>query len=88
MKFDFRTFYPNGMLMMLRNLKRQAYLLLHLKGGKLYVDFKGKTTRQMISQGNLNDGQWHSVRFTQGWHSHSLLMHFGFLLVIVYSFSG
>ncbi|KAG1688578.1 Laminin subunit alpha-2 [Nymphon striatum] len=63
--FDFRTYYPNGMLLLLRNAKRKVFLMIHLLGGKVVVDYKGKTARQLQSQGGLNDGQWHSIKLVK-----------------------
>ncbi|KAJ8920571.1 hypothetical protein NQ315_004710, partial [Exocentrus adspersus] len=61
--FQFRTFYPNGMIFVtIGNQKQQHYNLLQLMEGQLGLYFKGrKKMSPIILKEKLNDGRWHSL---------------------------
>ncbi|KAK7100471.1 laminin subunit alpha-2-like isoform X2 [Littorina saxatilis] len=59
--FEFRTFFDDGLLGLLRNNDQSVYFAAQLRGGTVEVvyTFKGQEKR-LRSTGNLADGQWHS----------------------------
>lgn len=72
--FEFRTFYPNGLFILLRGSSKRKvryHFLLALRGGRVIADLKEKKRHQLISgdyyhhESPLNDGKWHNVTVTK-----------------------
>ncbi|XP_023215489.1 laminin subunit alpha-1-like [Centruroides sculpturatus] len=63
--FDFRTFYPNGLMVLLRNKRRNSYFAIILKRKYIIVDVRDKKHRKLKSQGFLSNGVWHNVTVTK-----------------------
>ncbi|CAH1185884.1 unnamed protein product [Phyllotreta striolata] len=67
-QFDFRTFYPDGVLFVSIN-KRRNYVLLELKDGQLRLNIEGRKkkvkTLPISSDSRMNDGNWHNIRLTR-----------------------
>ncbi|XP_056646625.1 laminin subunit alpha-2 [Diorhabda sublineata] len=67
LQFEFRTFYPNGVIFVASN-KRKNYILLELKEGQLQLNVEGRKKQAKtlpINSGKINDGQWHHVRLSR-----------------------
>uniref|UniRef100_A0A6P7G0Y5 Laminin subunit alpha-1-like isoform X1 n=2 Tax=Diabrotica virgifera virgifera TaxID=50390 RepID=A0A6P7G0Y5_DIAVI len=67
MQFDFRTLYPNGVIFVASN-KRKNYILLELKDGQLQLNIEGRKKQLKtlpISSTRINDGHWHHVRLSR-----------------------
>ncbi|EAT47381.1 AAEL001477-PA [Aedes aegypti] len=62
-QFDFRTFYPNGVLFVALGSKDKAkhFITLGLKDGSLALTVRGRKRDQLVLPVKLNDGQWHHV---------------------------
>ncbi|XP_055540243.1 laminin subunit alpha-1 isoform X2 [Wyeomyia smithii] len=62
-QFDFRTFYPNGLLFVALGSKEKAkhYITLSLRDGSLLLTVRGRKREQLLLPVKLNDGQWHQV---------------------------
>ncbi|XP_058122412.1 laminin subunit alpha-1 [Anopheles ziemanni] len=62
-EFDFRTFYPNGILFVALGTKEKAkhFIMLSLKDGVLKLTVRGRKREQLLLPPKLNDGQWHHV---------------------------
>ncbi|ETN59454.1 laminin, alpha 1/2 [Anopheles darlingi] len=62
-EFDFRTFYPNGILFAALGTKEKAkhFIMLALKDGLLRLTIRGRKREHLVLPPKLNDGQWHHV---------------------------
>uniref|UniRef100_A0A182WTH0 Uncharacterized protein n=1 Tax=Anopheles quadriannulatus TaxID=34691 RepID=A0A182WTH0_ANOQN len=62
-EFDFRTFYPNGILFVALGTKEKAkhFIMLSLKDGFLKLTVRGRKREQLLLPPKLNDGQWYRV---------------------------
>ena len=61
-EFDFRTFYPEGVVLYAES-SQDSWFMLGLRGGRIEVQFKNQHTFKVTSGGKaINDGQWHVVR--------------------------
>uniref|UniRef100_A0A182NLL6 Laminin subunit alpha-1 n=1 Tax=Anopheles dirus TaxID=7168 RepID=A0A182NLL6_9DIPT len=62
-EFDFRTFYPNGILFVALGTKEKAkhFIMLSLKDGLLKLTVRARKRDQLLLAPKLNDGQWHRV---------------------------
>ncbi|XP_052864377.1 LOW QUALITY PROTEIN: laminin subunit alpha-1-like [Anopheles cruzii] len=62
-EFDFRTFYPNGILFVALGTKEKAkhFIMLALKDGVLRLTVRGRKREHLLLPPKLNDGQWHHV---------------------------
>ncbi|CAH0558317.1 unnamed protein product [Brassicogethes aeneus] len=61
LSFQFRTFYPQGVLIFAEG-GRNHYLALQLENGKLKLNIKGKKEkRPKIPDVDVNDGKWHNL---------------------------
>ncbi|XP_064486467.1 laminin subunit alpha lam-3-like [Ornithodoros turicata] len=61
LSLSFRTYYPNGVLVVALNGARTRYFALVLSGGTVVLEVLQKTKKSIHSHGSLNDGQWHTV---------------------------
>ncbi|XP_060666589.1 laminin subunit alpha lam-3 isoform X2 [Drosophila nasuta] len=63
MTFDFRSFYPNGMLYLSPGSKEKHkhYVALLLKDGQLVLIVRGRRREELQLTAKLNDGEWHHV---------------------------
>uniref|UniRef100_A0A1B0BIW7 Laminin subunit alpha-1 n=1 Tax=Glossina palpalis gambiensis TaxID=67801 RepID=A0A1B0BIW7_9MUSC len=61
--FDFRSFYPNGLIFLAPGLKEKHkhYLALVLKDGHLLLIVRGRRREELPLHAKLNDGEWHHV---------------------------
>ncbi|XP_058446853.1 laminin subunit alpha-1 isoform X1 [Malaya genurostris] len=62
-QFDFRTFYPNGLMFVALGSKEKAkhFITLALRDGSLALTIRGRKREQLLLPVKLNDGQWHHV---------------------------
>ncbi|EFN76045.1 Laminin subunit alpha-1 [Harpegnathos saltator] len=60
-EFDFRTYYPNGLLFITPGLRLKNHLMVIIQDGQLLLSLKGKQQRQMLFKTPFNDGNWHHV---------------------------
>lgn len=65
LSLDFRTYYPNGLLMLAQNTARKKHFALLLVGGRVVLEVSEKALKKLSSHGSLNDGQWHSVSLSK-----------------------
>ncbi|XP_041451135.1 laminin subunit alpha-1 isoform X1 [Drosophila obscura] len=63
LSFDFRSFYPNGMLFLSPGSKEKPkhYVVLLLKDGQLVLVVRGRRREELQLTAKLNDGEWHRV---------------------------
>lgn len=63
LSFDFRSFYPNGMLYLSPGSKEKPkhYVALVLKDGQLVLVVRGRRREELQLTAKLNDGEWHRV---------------------------
>ncbi|KAI5705223.1 hypothetical protein M8J75_013109 [Diaphorina citri] len=63
-ELKFRSFYNDGLLFIVpgNKGKQSHYLMTSLRNGRLSVLLKSRGKAEVMSQGVLNDGQWHMVR--------------------------
>lgn len=61
--FDFRTFYPNGLILLAPGVrdKNKHYVALILKDGHLLLIVRGRRREELPLHAKLNDGAWHHV---------------------------
>ncbi|XP_055595374.1 laminin subunit alpha-1 [Uranotaenia lowii] len=78
-QFDFRTFYPNGVLFVALGSKEKAkhYITLALKDGSLILTVRGRKREQLVLPVKLNDGQWHHVSLSSIRKKATLSVHTG-----------
>lgn len=62
-EFDFRSFYPNGVIFLAPGTKEKHkhYLTLLLKDGQLLLIVRGRRREELQLTAKLNDGEWHHV---------------------------
>ncbi|XP_051174494.1 laminin subunit alpha-1 isoform X1 [Leptopilina boulardi] len=60
-EFDFRTYYPNGILFITPGIKQKPYLMVVLRDGQLSLQIKARHKKEIIFKSPLNDGNWHHV---------------------------
>ena len=65
LSFEFRTYYPNGLIFLVKghNNKVKSHLALGLRGGYIMAELVDRKRVQLITtnEERLNDGQWHNV---------------------------
>lgn len=65
LSFDLRTYYPNGLIFLVKghNNKTRSHLALGLRGGRLMAELVDRKRVRLISANKeaLNDGHWHNV---------------------------
>ncbi|XP_030080568.1 laminin subunit alpha-1 [Drosophila hydei] len=63
LSFEFRSFYPNGMLYLSPGSKEKHkhYVTLLLKDGQLVLIVRGRRREELLLTAKLNDGEWHRV---------------------------
>jgi len=65
LSFEFRTYYPNGLIFLIRghNNRMKFHFSLALKGGHIVADLLEKRRSELVSNNDepLNDGKWHNV---------------------------
>jgi len=64
--FDFRTYYPNGLIFLVNGSEKKPkhYLTLLLKDGHLLLIVRGRRKEELQLTAKLNDGEWHHVTIT------------------------
>ncbi|XP_029679159.1 laminin subunit alpha-1-like [Formica exsecta] len=60
-EFDFRTYYPNGLLFITPGLRLKHYLMMVIRDGQLLLLIKSKPKKEMLLKTPFNDGNWHHV---------------------------
>ncbi|KZC04266.1 Laminin subunit alpha-1 [Dufourea novaeangliae] len=60
-EFDFRTYYPNGLLFITPGLRPKHYLMIVIRDGQLLLLVKSKQKREILFKTPFNDGNWHHV---------------------------
>lgn len=62
-QFDFRTFYPNGVLFVAPGIKEKQkhFITLIIRDGQLTLTVRGRKKEELRLPLNLNDGKWHHV---------------------------
>jgi laminin alpha 1/2 len=69
LEFQFRTFYPNGLLFLSDSHSFRGntsfYTILEIRGGDLRLQVQGHKTKAMNISHKINDGLWHNVQVEQ-----------------------
>ncbi|XP_076279706.1 wing blister isoform X1 [Lasioglossum baleicum] len=60
-EFDFRTYYPNGLLFITPGTRVKNYLMIVIRDGQLLLLVKSKQKREIQFRTPFNDGNWHHV---------------------------
>nr|XP_012147088.1 PREDICTED: laminin subunit alpha-2 isoform X4 [Megachile rotundata]XP_012147089.1 PREDICTED: laminin subunit alpha-2 isoform X4 [Megachile rotundata] len=60
-EFDFRTYYPNGLLFITPSNKPKHYLMVVIRDGQLLLLVKSKQKKEILFKTPFNDGNWHHV---------------------------
>ncbi|XP_076178093.1 laminin subunit alpha-1-like [Ptiloglossa arizonensis] len=60
-EFDFRTYYPNGLLFITPGLRPKHYLMIVIRDGQLLLLVKSKRKKDILFKTPFNDGNWHHV---------------------------
>ncbi|CAK9806681.1 Laminin subunit alpha-1 [Anthophora quadrimaculata] len=60
-EFDFRTYYPNGLLFITPGLRPKHYLMVVIRDGQLLLLVKSKVKKEILFKTPFNDGNWHHV---------------------------
>ncbi|XP_043600424.1 laminin subunit alpha-1 isoform X4 [Bombus pyrosoma] len=60
-EFDFRTYYPNGLLFITPGLRPKHYLMVVIRDGQLLLLVKSKQKKEILFKTPFNDGNWHHV---------------------------
>ncbi|XP_043794597.1 laminin subunit alpha-2 isoform X1 [Apis laboriosa] len=60
-EFDFRTYYPNGLLFITPGLRPKHYLMVVIRDGQLLLLVKSKQKKEILFKMPFNDGNWHHV---------------------------
>ncbi|XP_036145001.1 laminin subunit alpha-1 isoform X3 [Monomorium pharaonis] len=63
-EFDFRTYYPNGLLFItpyLQGIRLKHYLMVLIRDGQLLLIVRSKQKKEMLFKTPFNDGNWHHV---------------------------
>ncbi|XP_072763928.1 laminin subunit alpha-1 isoform X2 [Anoplolepis gracilipes] len=60
-EFDFRTYYPNGLLFITPGLRLRHYLMMVIRDGQLLLLVKSKQRKEILLKTPFNDGNWHHV---------------------------
>nr|XP_012216711.1 PREDICTED: laminin subunit alpha-1-like [Linepithema humile] len=60
-EFDFRTYYPNGLLFITPGLRLKHYLMVVIRDGQLLLLVKSKQRKEILFKTPFNDGNWHHV---------------------------
>ncbi|KMQ97151.1 laminin subunit alpha-1 [Lasius niger] len=60
-EFDFRTYYPNGLLFITPGLRLKHYLMMVIRDGQLLLLVKSKQRKELLLKTPFNDGNWHHV---------------------------
>nr|XP_034195684.1 laminin subunit alpha-1 isoform X1 [Osmia lignaria] len=60
-EFDFRTYYPNGLLFITPGVRPKHYLMVVIRDGQLLLLVKSKQKKEILFKTPFNDGNWHHV---------------------------
>ncbi|XP_014204068.2 laminin subunit alpha-1 [Copidosoma floridanum] len=60
-EFDFRTYYPNGLLFITPGIRIKNYLVVMIRDSQLLLIIKSKQKKEMLFKTPFNDGNWHHV---------------------------
>ncbi|KAL0132326.1 hypothetical protein PUN28_000249 [Cardiocondyla obscurior] len=63
-EFDFRTYYPNGLLFITPGLRLKHYLMVLIRDGQLLLVVRSKQKKEILFKTPFNDGNWHHVVIT------------------------
>ncbi|XP_011501171.1 PREDICTED: laminin subunit alpha-1 [Ceratosolen solmsi marchali] len=65
-EFDFRTYYPNGLLFITPGIRIKNYLAVIIRDGQLLLLIKSKQKKEILFRTPFNDGNWHHVTIGHG----------------------
>ncbi|XP_046413773.1 laminin subunit alpha-1-like [Neodiprion fabricii] len=61
-EFDFRTYYPNGLLFITPGIKLKHYMMMVVRNGQLSLIIKtNQQKKEILFRSTFNDGNWHHV---------------------------
>ncbi|XP_048508975.1 laminin subunit alpha-1 [Athalia rosae] len=60
-EFDFRTYYPNGLLFITPGIRFKHYLMMVVRNGQLLLLIKTRQKKEILFKSTFNDGNWHHV---------------------------
>ncbi|KAG7199623.1 hypothetical protein KM043_014226 [Ampulex compressa] len=60
-EFDFRTYYPNGLLFITPGIKLKHYFMVVIRDGQLLLLVKSRQKKEILFKTPFNDGNWHHV---------------------------
>ena len=64
LKFDFRTYYKDGVLLYLSNKAQSSFFAVQLKGGAVFLTYENRGNAKEVKirpTTKVTDGEWHSV---------------------------
>ena len=64
LKFDFRTYYKDGVLLYLSNKAQSSFFAVQLKGGAVFLTYENRGNAKEVKirpSTKVTDGEWHSV---------------------------
>ncbi|XP_061943056.1 laminin subunit alpha lam-3 isoform X4 [Apis cerana] len=73
-EFDFRTYYPNGLLFITPGLRPKHYLMVVIRDGQLLLLVKSKQKKEILFKMPFNDGNWHHVMISHDERKLTLLV--------------
>ncbi|XP_014221917.2 laminin subunit alpha-1 [Trichogramma pretiosum] len=65
-EFDFRTYYPDGLLFITPGVRLKNYLAVVIRDGQLSLVIKSKQKKEILFKTPFNDGNWHHVTIGHG----------------------
>ncbi|XP_076245323.1 wing blister [Calliopsis andreniformis] len=75
-EFDFRTYYPNGLLFITPGVRPKNYLMVVIRDGQLLLLVKSKQKKEILFKAPFNDGNWHHVVISHDERKLTLLVDF------------
>ncbi|XP_043271259.1 laminin subunit alpha-1 [Venturia canescens] len=63
-EFDFRTYYPNGLLFITPGIRLKHFLMVIVRDGQLLLMVKSRQKKEVLFKTPFNDGNWHHVVIT------------------------
>ncbi|XP_076751939.1 wing blister [Xylocopa sonorina] len=73
-EFDFRTYYPNGLLFITPGIRTKHYLMVVIRDGQLLLLVKSKRKKEILFKTPFNDGNWHHVMISHSERKLTLLV--------------
>ncbi|GFV46525.1 laminin subunit alpha-1 [Trichonephila clavipes] len=63
--FDLRTYYPNGLIALVKNDNSISHFAVMLLGGRAVINIYDRKARRVSNPGYLNDGNWHHIEISK-----------------------